>query len=348
MARGPDGDALALSLKRTCTVADNMLSRSIESSFPRSTNIKKAAEAAQPAFSGLVRVTHALRVCYPSLLQAVGGLSAEGGLMQTAVAAVVLLFQNVLGHLHAIVAMKAGTDIDDGKSVKQCGTRSTNQRSTSALRPEQMCIALTKLAVHFFEVLDLSQSSHNRVLEGLICVFLDHLGSCLSLVVFADAGAPKVGLLGVLPPCGLLDASGLDQKVAIRTCQHEACYLVTILRHLMLCIDKQQSLIRSESALPPKMKESLAKSNSAFLARVRERLHNTLLRGVFGDDDESFKDAFQRPVVNAAGDDFELASGGREEPRDWFIGEVWRLLGWNTLTGRDGAYFGLVPADNSV
>jgi hypothetical protein len=304
----------------------------------------------QTAFRYLSRVTAGLCLCYPSLLQAVEKLSDNTGTEQRAVYAIVLLFQNVMGHLHTVTGKMARMIIKDDKIRKRNKPQATKQQSPSTANLHEMCVSLAKLAIDFFEALDLSLLPHNKVLEGLVCVFLDHLGSSLSLVVFADAdgAVSKAAQPGILPPLGLLDTSDIDQVAAKRTTEQEAHYLVTILRHLVLCIDKQQSLMRSESAPFLTLKKSFTTSNNAFEARVRDKLQNTLLRGVFGDDDEMFKDALRRPRVHDTDDDIDVASHGRDDPGEWFIGEVWRLLGWNTLAGQNCAPFGLVPPADDV
>jgi len=338
--RRPDASALAMILRRTCTAANETLSASIESFSLPSANTRKAKEAGQAASNTLIKVTQGLRFSYPSLLQALGNLSVKADTEGCAVYAVVLLFQKILGHLHAVAARKECTTGKHDKSTKLNKQRIIKQHTSPIPHFGEICMALTKLAIHFFEALDLSQLSHNRALEGLVCVFLDHLGSSLSLVVFAnvDDTASQAGKTGVLPPRGLLDISDLDLKDAIRTTQHEACYLVIILRHLMLCIDKKQSLMKSGSVPFLTLKKSPNTNNNGFAARIRDKLQNTLLRGVFGDDDESFKNALRGSAVNAVDDEVDIARTGREEPGEWFVGEVWRLLGWTTLTGENGVY----------
>lgn len=258
-ASGSEDNMLAMCLKRTCASADETLSRSIKSHLFQPTNRVKAKGTERAACGDPSQVPNALRFCCPSLFQAVKKLNPDGVAGHCAVYALVQLFQNILGHLHTVTATQAD------KTCKQ-KVRTAKQQPLPHSNQNGMCVSLTKLAIQFFEALDLSQPSHNRVLEGLICVFLDHLGSSLSLVVFADVDAPasQTPHLGFLPPRGLLDTSGLDRKAAIRTIEYEA------------------------------FRKTLATSDCSLSARVQERLQNTLLRGVFGDDDESFKDAFQR------------------------------------------------------
>ena len=78
-------------------------------------------------------------------------------------------------------------------------------------------------------------------------------------------------------------------------------------------------------------------SSNAFAKQV-EKLQNTLLKGIFGGDDETFRDSLQLSPV--------LENGARETPPsrvdlaeptpERFTGEMWRILGWDILAG-DGA-----------
>jgi hypothetical protein len=336
-SREPDVNTLAKSLSETCAAAHESLSESIKLSLLRATTAE-AREAGQFSFGDLIRTSCTLRICHSSLLQAVERLFVKAGSEHCGVYAIVLLFERILGHLHEIAVIKSGTTIEAGDSVEPEERRTIKQRPLPTLTLDEGCHALTKLVIQFFKVLDLSKLPHNRVFDSLICIFLDHLGSSLSLVVFADVDATSstAAELGFLPPCGLLDTSHVDQQTATRTAQYEARYLVTILRHLMNCIDKRQSLRKSVSDPLLTLDKPLTNSNSAFAVGVRNKLQKTLLRGMFGDDDESFRDALPRPVVNAIDDDVDVARSGQEDPGEWFVGEVWRLLGWSVLTGHNG------------
>jgi hypothetical protein len=334
-AKVSDEGAITSSLRRTCTAADELLSDSIEAISLQAANTTNTKETGLGAHVGLISVTNALHSCYPTLLQALDKSFVEASIGQGAVFAIVLLFRSIIHHLHTLGATEAGTRTKAGNPVKGNNTRASRQQSRSASNIHELSAALTMLAIQFFEALDLSQISHNRVLEALVCVFLDHLGSSLSLVVFAesDVMSSKGVHLGILPPCGLLDTTGLDYQAATRTTECECRYLVAILQQLMLYIDKQESLAGSEAVPFLTLKRSSVASNRAFAARVRKKLQDTLLRGVFGDDDESFKDALRKPIVVPANDNVDIAGSGQGESKDWFIGEVWRLLGWNILTG---------------
>ena len=336
-ARDSDVNTLVTSLSKTCVAAHESLSESIKSSLLQATTAK-FKETAQYAFGDLIRTSRTLRICYSSLLQAVEKLFLKTGGENSGVYAIALLFEHILGHLHAAAAMKPGTTIESGNSVEKNERHAVKQQPSQSSNLDEICNVLTTLVIHFFKALDLSKLPHSQVLDSLICIFLDHLGSSLSLVVFADVDAisTTAAQLGLLPPRGLIDTSQVDQQTATKTAQYEARYLVTILHHLMQSIDKRQSLEKSVSDPLLKLDKSLTNSDSAFAAEVRIKLQKTLLRGMFGEDDESFRGALQRPNTKATDNNVHVVSSPQEQPGEWFVGEVWRLLGWSVLTGHEG------------
>jgi hypothetical protein len=326
---------LLMRLRRTCTLADEMLSASARLFLSPTAKTKKAAKAAQRSFRDLVKMPHVLCLCYPSLLRAIEKLSPEDGVAENGVFGIVQLFQQIVGHLHAVSATKAGTTAIFDKHFNRDKPRTIHREIFSESDLDEMCVALTKLAIHFFETLDPSQLAHNRLLEGLITVFLDHLGSSISLVVFTDVqlAGPTGEPNGVHPPRGILDTTDLDQEHATSITEHEACYLTTILRRLMLYLDKQQSLMESDSFPLLSLTKSPTTTNGAFAASIREKLQHTLLRGVFGDDDKAFKNALRRSVTNGPDTHVDLEVDGRKGTAESFIGEVWKYLGWSILAG---------------
>lgn len=319
-----------------CSAVEMMISESIDSSL----RMKSASsiEGVQAAFQVLITMPHALRVCFSDVLRVLGKLPEEGGvgITQEAVTTTVLLFQSLLSHLHTVAVTELESTIKEKKSIGRTRSDFPKPRPLSVSDIHGIGIALTKAAIHVFEGVDLSQPSHSKILEGITCIFLDHLGSSLSLVVFADLDVgpkpDKTHKFGLLPPNGLLHTSDLDNDSAVKTARQEACYLVAILRQLMLCIERQRISLGFESFSIFGPMHTAGTADSDLITRVRKRLQDTLLRGIFGDDDELFKDALSRPVENTTNMEADIGNQTREDPEEWFIGEVWSLLGWSTLT----------------
>jgi hypothetical protein len=315
-----DRVAASASLRASCKAADEMLSRSIEASFLQPTNTKKDIQTAKTALTNLLRTAPGLQLCYPTFLQVVENISNKINTGELALHSVVRFFQQILGHLHAVSATRSGESTACGKRNSQSRPRGTKQNHFSGSDFDEACTVLARLAVHFMKELDPSKLVHEKLLEGLACVFLDHLGSSLSLVVFADISDAGLGArsLGVLPPRGLLDTAEVGSRVAMSTATYEAGYLIPILEQLMLLMGNQQST---------------AADSSHFAAKIRDKLQSTFLRGVFGTDDETFKDALASRLGEEPDGGVEVASGEKAGRSEWVVGEVWRLLGWDILGG---------------
>jgi hypothetical protein len=134
--------------------------------------------------------------------------------------------------------------------------------------------------------------------------------------------------------------SALDSETVMRAVQLEAPYLIHILDNVMTFINTHQTLIGFRSASSPSSssKDNSSSCRDAFAKQVKEKLQNTLLKGVFGGDDETFRDCLQLlPVLeNGTGKTPPSQVDPAELTPEWFMSEVWRILGWDILTG-DGA-----------
>jgi hypothetical protein len=137
--------------------------------------------------------------------------------------------------------------------------------------------------------------------------------------------------------------SALDSETAMRAVQLEAPYLIHILDNVMTSINTHQTLIGFRSASSPSSSSkdgsnSNSSCSNAFAKQVKEKLQNALLKGVFGGDNQTFRNCLQLPLVPENGTDETPSSqvDPAEMTLEWFMGEVWRILGWDILAG-DGA-----------
>lgn len=65
------------------------------------------------------------------------------------------------------------------------------------------------------------------------------------------------------------------------------------------------------------------------LARARQRLQETLLKGIFGDDGEQFMNALQMPE-SEEGWDRDAPQVARNE-KEAFVESVWSAVGWDMM-----------------
>ncbi|KPI35136.1 uncharacterized protein AB675_1385 [Cyphellophora attinorum] len=198
---------------------------------------------------------------------------------------------------------------------------------------------LVKIMSCMIGTIDLNHTAHIWLYEGLASLLLDHIGSELSYLIFIDPADPGPGLL---PVSGLLDDPDVSPDAAIAAAELNAPSFVALLRCLLSKVRAKGK--RSSTA------RILARSHMGttgddergkFLRTIEKRLQNTLLSGMFGTEDEEFRDCLWRPDEP---DDLELqeAAALEEEERgegdhaggskkDWFIAQMWELLGWDIL-----------------
>jgi len=277
----------------------------------------------------------AIKRSYPSILQGLDKLYANNEPThdsRAATAEIVHLFQHILGQLHASRIEEVAT-----RSEAQAPKTKTKGQRARAANSEQLYQQLAKLLTEMIDSLDLSKVGQCRLLEGLICSFFDHLGSLLSLVVFADNESASTGsaLLGILPPQGLLDTVAVDRTIALKAVHLEAPYLVYLLKRTMLFLNAHVGAPTSTMSHLFSLARPGNLRDEAYLQKIKEKLQNTLLRAVFGEEDKTFRNGLRR--ANSVEDvELQAISGlvqSDEKSSDWFVGEVWEHLGWEILSG---------------
>jgi hypothetical protein len=254
----------------------------------------------------------------------------------------IVLFESTIAKISTLAVQKAEEIGESNPKAKTARAKSRAPKQTQSPPShdhQATCQSLAHLAVTMLTTVDPSKEPQSQILEGCLCAFLDHLGSSLSLAVFSDDQSieQREIFTGLLSPQGLQDMSNLDSGTATRAVQLEAPYLIYILDKVMAFVDGHQALMSSRST----SLFSLSKDSSdTFAKQIREKLQNTLLKGVFGDDDETFRNSLQKPIGLESGMDGDLPAqlGPAEQTPEWFTGEIWRILGWNILAGDDASF----------
>ena len=257
---------------------------------------------------------------------------------------VTVLFETALAKISALVVQQAERRVEPKLKAKTSKAKSrTPKRSYEPSSEDHhvICQGLTQLAVTMLTTLDTSNPSHSQILEGCLCVFLDRLGSSLSLAVFTETlpSRQREMFTGVRPPKGLQYMSTFDKETALRAVQLEAPYLIYILDNVMTLVSSHEALDRSQPTSLFSLFKDSRTSNCSFVAQIKEKLQNSLLKGVFGDDDETFCNVLQIPERPGRGvDNSPVQVGPVEQTLEWFTSEVWRALGWRILTGDDASF----------
>ena len=247
------------------------------------------------------------------------------------------LFDASLNGLGAMVILQA--KLVRGHGVRKV-TRAQSKSNMTIDLPlssdvyKQACQMLSGNVLHMLSAINLTAPHHLDLFEGCMCALLDHIGSSLSRAVFTDPEETQGVALsrGVNPPRGLCDIADLQTDTAIQAVHIEAPYLVQILEKAMPMTHSHQTGMSSGSAPTFSLSKDGTITNSVFAQKIHYKLQNTLLQGVFGNEDAAFADALRRPSTS----DIDLAENmpcsPEEETSEWFISEVWRILGWNILS----------------
>jgi hypothetical protein len=288
---------------------------------------------------------------YPSILCAFKIMQPQVNAVRDqsvpALASMIKAYQTFLGRLYKLA-------LDEFARQEQEANRK-RKRPGSGFQPEQTpkiqktqhgllssdeSKQVIRTLVLMVNSLDPSNDVHCELLEGYLCVLLDHVGSSLGLLVFADATVPqKKRNPGLLPPSGLLDTPQLDLESSTGTVAIQGPYLVLILRKTMdfLLANTQKMSARSLSYFTLRgVDRSDAQPREDLVGCIKATLQNTLLRGAFGDEDDTFYDSLRRDESEDKVELEKLVENIQPEQgtAEWFIGELWDHLGWDILSGQ--------------
>lgn len=258
------------------------------------------------------------------------------------------LFETVLSALAKICDHKA--DSKESPKIKQT-SKSPSAKSTMQQWPAESSNTLHRgistyellqalrrvLAGMMLKASTLITASPNNLFEGYLYVFLTRVGTILSVLEFKDiVTSPDLQTSSdKLPlPDGLRRAAINENGEAME--ETVAAY-ETETNHLVWLLEKAVALVHSIS-----MKSSVShdtttnsdgiNSNAGLLLSLsKKRLQNTLLKAIFHEEEPLFLESLKKPQ-NSAGDEMKLQIDGKSEPAsEWFLREVWRLLGWDVL-----------------
>lgn len=163
-----------------------------------------------------------------------------------------------------------------------------------------------------------------EVLEGIIACMLDRIGRLVSQTVFTENLA-----LSKRPGC----ISSPDHDPSIlpanqKVVEVEGHALLLVLKYAMVDNGDNRPIILTE--ILRRTNFSVNNPKSGFLIeKSRNSLQKTLLRGIFGENSDDFRDALKVPkhpeeYVN-------VQSGAQESGANTFIESVYSIVGWDTL-----------------
>ncbi|KAI1958390.1 hypothetical protein LOZ58_005122 [Ophidiomyces ophidiicola] len=284
--------------------------------------------------------------CYPIIFRALQRLAGrEDGACAYGIIVyrLVHLFQSILLRLHRYTLLRARMLISRAKPVSKTArqtVKAKRENTIESLSPQlsredgRLLDTVSQLLVKMILQIASGKNDHSDLLEGFLFVLLEHVGKVLGSLVFK--GLKSDTSLAVCPtrlpiPCPAFQDTENGANVSILEC---AAMLQS--RHLICILEHALSIqCQGDSA------SGFVGAHSSLLVRGRKRkLQNTLLKGVFGHDDPTLQESLKsiceiNPSLPTGRLDNDLDSPGCDKG-DWFVQEVWRLLGWDSLIQNQG------------
>ncbi|KAL4973146.1 hypothetical protein BDW66DRAFT_108856 [Aspergillus desertorum] len=317
-----------------CKVCEDELVRAV----PQDTSSKRPRNGAltEPQLSHLSLVLRGIESSACLLFQAMRKLhgtdDSEGkaGLLAYHIICLYAAIMNCLKqycNAHAISARVAYQEYSiQTRSMTRVQAKSSDERDSQSKIGDDGAIKFASLLDRMVTSLDPTCPGHRRLLEGFLCILLNRAGNFLSLFIFQDLQLrPDLRMdPDKLPlPAGLLDAEVNGKSLG--AAQNEAKYLVCLVRTALAVLDKHPTLISAPLEDLPKVQ---------FLSSIKARLQSTLVQAVFGAD-SSFGQTLERPAAPKGSDIRRLLEDQQPSEvsvSEWYIQELWQLLGWEVLT----------------
>ena len=339
-AKKIDPSKLLVPLSGLCQCATEHLTNIIRDATAWSLQATKSDAELQKLYKGLSALGSVTRKVHEIILRALtklGRITADKKCWQRSLYYAVGLFEGSLSELDAMAIVQAKLVLGhSARKVTRAHSKSnmTMDLALSSDLCKRACQLLSGNAMHVLSAIDLDAPCHLDLLEGCMCALLDHISSSLSRAVFTDPDETQGAALfrGVKPPRGLCDNTDLQTDTVIQAVQIEAPYLVQILERTMHMIDSHQARISSGSAPMFSLSKDGTVTKSAFVQKIHNKLQNTLLQGVFGDEAGAFADALRRPSKPDVDLAEDVPASPEERTSEWFVREVWLLVGWSILS----------------
>ncbi|KAF5864810.1 hypothetical protein ETB97_006348 [Aspergillus alliaceus] len=326
------GSAVVQAAVNLCTTAADEISKAGYENRMVSSVAKKGGSvgAEKP---GIVEVIRGVGGAFKLLLRAIKALSgAENGTryVNHVIYHVIHLYESTMNSLEQRCKVKSEQAHSTPSAKKK---QAMSHRQAKDVQPsdtivktdDEVSVQITQLLSTMASALDPASSEHQNLLEGFLYLLISRVGKLLCLFVFQDlqlrpelcTDSTKLPL-----PRGLTEVD-LNDKT-FYAANIEAKYLVWLLERTLAVTTRLVSLSPSES------RDS--RRSVSFEAKLKERLQSTLLQAVFGRE-SIWGQSFHQPTQT--GGDLDGLQTCPPIPDqsvpDWFMQEVWRLLGWDIL-----------------
>ncbi|KAL2821560.1 hypothetical protein BJX63DRAFT_427556 [Aspergillus granulosus] len=245
---------------------------------------------------------------------------------------IVCLYETIMNTLARYCEIWASTKASS--HTPKFSTQGPKTRSkTSVGRGAQLehetdgAILLTSLLSGMATPLNPAQPEQQNLIEGFFFILLSRVGKLLCIFNFRDLRLrPELQAdPNILPlPAGLVDADLDDQSLDA---------MCTEAKHLVWLLKQALAIFNIWFALSDPETEGHS-SHTRFISSIKARLESTLIQAVFGTEPGPGTH-LERPTLPENQNIDEFLKSHRVSQLsvpDWYISEVWSLIGWKLLT----------------
>lgn len=360
-----DHPQLARAVADFCSDASSLLDRTVEYLLSMPVFDKRNAARGLDGFDRVFKACSALERCLSVLFQAYRWLFTARAITtpqaRYAAYSMIRFLSGVLTQFHTLSVHFARHRIALAESRKAGHSKRAKPRAFAqdeAIDGDHT-LALQHLAsilLRAFSLLstppsDEKSRKHNAVeghgsiiFQALFSTFLAHLGRVLSQFIFdpapdyggdqnhAESTRPRPANAHLPQPQSITPTKADEQEVRLLAATLEAKPLVQILRLAMKAagtsLEASQNVWKARTTAPSPQGTGMSVSPALLV-----KLQHTLLKGVFGDNGEAFKDSLEEMEIpedpGGGGPAAEIEDLGHG---DWFTKEVWACVGWDILT----------------
>lgn len=204
--------------------------------------------------------------------------------------------------------------------------------------PDDTVMKLCRLTIRLVTSLDIQRATDQEVLDGFLYFLLGRVGAMLKMFVFGPDSNEilRPNYESQIPQ---VTSSSYDEER--KAAEAQAPYLIYILARIVPLAEEHRKYTTRHAVQTPRL--SIPPLKTARLSHpASATLQSTLLAAVFGPKcSAEFVDGLVYPLSNDVDPDvhigFESDAAGLETAEcmaDWFKAEVWRVLGWEVLSGK--------------
>ncbi len=185
----------------------------------------------------------------------------------------------------------------------------------------EMAHGLVDLLCNMAILLNKKTQSDRLVIEGVLFLIINRLGELLGYFTFDGKKSSINPNADVPPPAALAAVREKMGMINVEAAQMEAKYLVFFLKRWLK--EKPRFPFTHCNKWPGDGPYELDKG-------IKHEMMKTLLQAIFGNGEPLFQGGLKR-VATPEPEDYEEPPEQREEFSQWFIGELWALIGWDIL-----------------